>query len=85
MVFQKCTCRANYTNLQKNIHETTEYLEVFIRNLLFINSKSNILAEVSVNFDTSFLLLMGVIKEKEKTVSTAGNSRCKHFLKITYQ
>ena len=25
---------ANYTNLQKGIHETTEYLEVFLRNLL---------------------------------------------------
>lgn len=24
----------NYTNLQKNIHETTEYLEVFLSNLL---------------------------------------------------
>ena len=26
--------RANYTNLQKGVHETTEYLEVFLRNLL---------------------------------------------------
>ena len=26
--------RANYTNLKKNIHETTVYLEKFIRNLL---------------------------------------------------
>ena len=32
--FRNALVRANYTNLQKNIHETTEYLEVFLRNLL---------------------------------------------------
>lgn len=26
--------RANYTNLKKDVHETTEYLELFLRNLL---------------------------------------------------
>ena len=26
--------RANYTDLQRGIHETTEYLEIFLRNLL---------------------------------------------------
>ena len=33
--------RANYTNLQKGIHETTEYLEVFLRNLL-LNEKNEL-------------------------------------------
>ena len=32
--FSIALVRANYTNLQKNIHEKTEYLEVFLRNLL---------------------------------------------------
>ena len=32
--FRNALVRANYTNLQKDIHETTEYLEVFLRNLL---------------------------------------------------
>ena len=32
--FRKALVRANYTNLPKGIHETTEYLEVFLRNLL---------------------------------------------------
>ncbi len=32
--FRNALVRANYTNLQKNIYETTEYLEVFLRNLL---------------------------------------------------
>ncbi len=33
--------RANYTNLQKGIHETTEYLETFLRNLL-LNEKNEL-------------------------------------------
>lgn len=32
--FRNALVRANYTNLQKDIHETTEYLEVFLDNLL---------------------------------------------------
>ena len=32
--FRNALVRANYTNLQKGIHETTEYLELFLKNLL---------------------------------------------------
>ena len=32
--FRKALVRANYTNLPKGIHETTEYLELFLKNLL---------------------------------------------------
>ena len=32
--FRNALVRANYTNLKKNIHETTVYLERFIRNLI---------------------------------------------------
>lgn len=32
--FRNALVRANYTNLQKGIYETTEYLEVFLQNLL---------------------------------------------------
>lgn len=32
--FRNALVRANYTNLQKGIHETTEYLELFLGNLL---------------------------------------------------
>lgn len=32
--FRNALVRANYTNLKKDIHETTVYLEAFIRNLL---------------------------------------------------
>lgn len=32
--FRNALVRANYTNLQKDVHETTEYLEKFLKNLL---------------------------------------------------
>ena len=32
--FRNALVRANYTNLPKGIHETTEYLELFLKNLL---------------------------------------------------
>ena len=32
--FRNALVRANYTNLQKDIHETTEYLELFLRNFI---------------------------------------------------
>ena len=32
--FRNAMVRANYTNLKKGVHETTEYLEAFLRNLL---------------------------------------------------
>lgn len=39
--FRNALVRANYTNLQKGIHETTEYLELFLRNLL-LNEKNTL-------------------------------------------
>ena len=32
--FRNSLVRANYTNLKKDVHETTEFLELFLRNLL---------------------------------------------------
>jgi len=39
--FRNALVRANYTNLQKGIHETTKYLEKFLRNLL-LNEKNQL-------------------------------------------
>ncbi len=39
--FRNALVRANYTNLKKGIHETTEYLEAFLRNLL-LNEKNEL-------------------------------------------
>ena len=44
--FRNALVRANYTNLQKGIHETTEYLEGFLRNLL-LNEKNELRSGVS--------------------------------------
>lgn len=41
VVFQKCTCPCKLYELTKGIHETTEYLEVFLRNLL-LNEKNEL-------------------------------------------
>ena len=40
--FRNALVRANYTNLRKGIHETTEYLETFLRNLLLNEEKADI-------------------------------------------
>lgn len=39
--FRNALVRANYINLKKGIHETTAYLEVFLRNLL-LNEKNDL-------------------------------------------
>lgn len=39
--FRNALVRANYTNLQKGVHETAEYLEAFLRNLL-LNEKNEL-------------------------------------------
>lgn len=39
--FRNALVRANYTNLQKGVYETTEYLEVFLRNML-LNEKNEL-------------------------------------------
>lgn len=39
--FRNALVRANYTNLQRGIYETTEYLEAFLRNLL-LNEKNEL-------------------------------------------
>ena len=39
--FRNALVRANYTNLQKNVHETTEFLELFLKNLL-LNEKNEL-------------------------------------------
>lgn len=39
--FRNALVRANYTNLQLGVHETTEYLELFLQNLL-LNEKNEL-------------------------------------------
>lgn len=39
--FRNALVRANYTNLKKGVHETTDFLELFLRNLL-LNEKNEL-------------------------------------------
>ena len=71
--FRNTLVRANYTNLQKGIRETTEYLEVFLRNLL-LNEKnelhnqnlhiSGILNEEKVDIGDKKVDIENVLSEK---------------------
>lgn len=47
MVFQKCFGSCNYNDLKNDIHATTEYLELFLRNLLL--GEDNILSNRSMH------------------------------------
>ncbi len=55
--FRNALVRANYTNLKKGIHETTEYLELFLRNLLLNENHElhNRQMHVSANFTVESL------------------------------
>ena len=71
--FRNALVRANYTNLQKGIHETTEYLEAFLRNLL-LNGKnelhnrnlhiSGLLNEEKVDIENEKVDIESVLSEK---------------------
>ncbi len=59
--FRNCLVRANYNNLQKGIHETTEYLELFLRNLLLGENNS---------LNNRDLHISGLLKNKEPDIDT---------------
>ena len=76
--FRNALVRANYTNLQKGIHETTEYLEVFLRNLL-LNEKnelhnrnlhiSGLLNDTKVDIQNQKVDIESVLSEKGRNFS----------------
>ena len=82
--FRNALVRANYTNLQKGIHETTEYLEVFFRNLLLneknelhnrnlhisglLNEKVNI-GNTKVDIENEKVHIESVLSEKDSNFS----------------
>ncbi len=80
--FRNALVRANYNNLQKGIHETTEYLEQFLRNLLL--GEANVLKNRYLHVDwqaetahslkkqhiesnNSLLVLLKTVKGTERT------------------
>ena len=52
--FRNSLVRANYNDFTKGIHETTEYLEVFLRNLLLNENNPLHNRTTKVNFDEVF-------------------------------
>lgn len=83
--FRNALVRANYTNLQKGIHETTEYLEKFLRNLLldeknelhnrdlhisgFLNEKKVDIESKKVEIQDKKVDIESVLSEKGKNFS----------------
>lgn len=65
--FRNALVRANYTNLQKGIHETTEYLEVFLRNLL-LNEKNEL--------HNRNLHISGLLNEEKVDIGNVKVDRC---------
>lgn len=68
--FRNTLVRANYTNLKKNIHETTVYLEKFIRNLLLgeKNDLKNRYLHINNLFEENVGVNVGVKLNKTQTM-----------------
>lgn len=62
--FRNALVRANYNDLKNGIHETTEYLELFLRNLLM--NKKNPLHNRTLHISGTFKVLEKANIEKEK-------------------
>ena len=78
--FRNALVRANYTNLQNGIHATTEYLELFLRNLLlseknelrnrnlhiggFLNNKKVDIEKIKVDIESRKADIENILREK---------------------
>ncbi len=61
--FRNALVRANYTNLKIGVHETTEYLEIFLKNLL-LNEK-NELHNRNLHINAPFNMKLEDIREQK--------------------
>lgn len=68
--FRNALVRANYNNVSENVHETTEYLEKFLRNLLFNenNNLSNRELHISNNIAEKRVVNILDITENEQKI-----------------
>lgn len=86
--FRNALVRANYTNLQKGIYETTEYLETFIKNLL-LNEKNNLsnrnlhigghLTNKKVDIGEGKVYIQSTLFEQEKNFSEKTKAHIKRL------
>ena len=82
--FRNALVRANYTNLQKGIYETTEYLELFLRNLLLNeqNELQNRNLHISGLLDEEKVDIQGAkvdIQEAKVDIESALSAKCSDF------
>ena len=80
--FRNALVRANYTNLQKNIHETTEYLELFLRNLLL--DEKNVLRNRTMHISGYFSEKVDIETEKVDIGSLKFSKRTVHHIEILF-
>ena len=64
--FRNALVRANYTNLKKNVHKTTVYLEAFIRNLLL--GEENELKNRYLHINNLFVSKSTAIGDKNQAI-----------------
>lgn len=64
--------RANYNNLQKGVHETTEFLELFLRNLLL--GENNLLQNRTMHISGRLKQDSAEIKQDFDKLTSAGIS-----------
>lgn len=95
--FRNALVRANYTNLQKGIHETTEYLEIFLRNLLlneknelhnrdmhisgFLNTKKVDIGSTEVDIQDTKVDIESTLLVKEKDLSVKTANHVRRLFK----
>jgi len=83
--FRNALVRANYTNLQKGIFETTEYLEAFLRNLLLNEEKvdiESVLSEKGSDFSAKTTVHIHRLFEKFDFDEVFGRSAVMELLEL---
>ena len=89
--FRNALVRANYNDLKNGIHETTEYLELFLRNLLLDeeNELHNRAMHISGKFDLCSKADIGNkkadIRKRLKTISTDVSEKTIRHVIVLYE
>ncbi len=63
--FRNALVRANYTNIKKNIYETTYYLELFLRNLLLDEDNKLSNREMHVDYENNVVSNKSIINTED--------------------
>ena len=79
--FRNAMVRANYNNLQKGIHETTEFLELFLRNLLL--GENNPLQNRTMHISGALKQDFEAVKQDFETVKQDSAEIKQDFDKLT--